>query len=483
MTRQSWSLKPDDRSVFKFWILSGAALLCCALVLAAAGSQFAYELKVADRPIFLFVAGYMIAGAVFLAVAWFLVPRSLTAPTPLSLLMLMIVFGLTMRVVLFGSVPVQENDYYRYLWDGALTAHGINPWAYSPQTILDGGVTDPTIVMLKAQAGPVLERINYGELRSIYPALPQAAFALAYMIEPFSLEAWRGVLLLLELVTLGLVLWLLSSLNRPLIWSCLYWWNPIVIKEIMNSAHMEPVLMVPLLAALVICVKARPVAASGIAALAVAAKVWPVLILPAIWRPLLQQPARLTAAMALAGLLVLAFYWPIIAAQFDQSSGFVAFSTGWERISASFLIFTAAANLIPQLLLDPGSLARLMAAAFIAAAVLLSNRKPVAGPPDTVHRFLVAAAAMLLLSPVQLPWYFIWIAPFLCIFPYRGLLLITLMFPLYYAFFKLTAVDVDETWLLGLIWAMWLPVWFVLAFDWWTGRQPDPDTRIAKKTT
>lgn len=475
MTRQSWSLDSDDRPIIKLWILSGAALLCCALGLAAVSSQFAYELDVAGRPIFPFVAGYMMAGGVFLAVAWFLVPRSLTTPSPLSLLMLMIGFGLAMRIVLFGSVPVQENDYYRYLWDGALTAHGINPWAYSPQEIIDGSVGNPTIAMLKVQAGPVLERINYGDLRSIYPAVSQAAFALAYMLKPFSLDAWRGVLLVLELITLGLILSLLSSLNRPLIWSCLYWWNPIVIKEVMNSAHMEPVLMVPLLAALVLCIQVRPVAASGVAALAVAAKIWPVLILPAIWRPLMQQPTRLIAAITFAGLLGLALYWPVITTQFDQSSGFVAFSTGWERISASFLILTAAANLIPQHLLEPGSLARLMAAVLIVMTVLLSNRNPAAGPAETVQRFLIAACAMLLLSPVQVPWYFIWVAPFLCVFPYRGLLFMTLTFPLYYAFFKLTATDVDETWLLGLVWAMWLPVWAVLAFDWWAGKKLEPD--------
>ena len=89
--------------------------------------------------------------------------------------------------------------------------------------------------------------------------------------------------------------------------------------------------------------------------------------------------------------------------------------------------------------------------------------------------FLIAGCAMLLLSPVQVPWYFIWVAPFLCVFPYRGLLLMTLTFPLYYAFFKLTAADVDEAWLLGLVWAMWLPVWTVIAVDWWTGKKLEPD--------
>ncbi|WP_108883400.1 hypothetical protein [Anderseniella sp. Alg231-50] len=483
MTSQGRLQKIDNRPPFFLWIVSGAALLCCAFVLASGSAHFAYELEVADRPIFLFVTGYMFAGSVFLAMALFLIPRSLAVQNPLPLLMLMMVFGLAMRVVLFGSVPVQENDYYRYLWDGALTAHGINPWKYSPQTILSGSAADPTIVMLKAQAGPVLERINYGELRSIYPSVSQAAFAVAYMIKPFSLEAWRGVLLLLDLVTFGLILWLLSALNRPLIWSCLYWWNPVVIKEVMNSAHMEPVLLVPLLAALVLCIKARPVAASGVAALAVAAKVWPVLILPAIWRPLLRQPARLAAAMGSAGLLVLALYWPVVATQLDQSSGFVAFSTGWERISAAFLVLTAAANLIPSALVEPGTLARLLTAAVIAAIVLFSNRKPATEPADTVHRFLIAAAAMLLLSPVQLPWYFIWIAPFLCVFPYRGLLLITVTFPLYYAFFKLTALKVDESWLLALVWVMWLPVWALLFYDWWTGKELKPDARCMEKAT
>ncbi|MGI9512740.1 MAG: hypothetical protein ACR2OL_07555 [Anderseniella sp.] len=483
MTTSHRSPEHDNRSVFFYWILSGAALLCCALILAAGSTAFEYELAVADRPIFLFVAGYMLAGAVFLALAWLVLPRSQALPDARTLLIVMIVLGLAMRAVFFGSVPVQENDFYRYLWDGALTAHGINPWAYSPQAILDGNVADPTITQLKAQAGSVLERINYGDLRSIYPAVSQAAFALAYMVKPFSLDAWRGVLLLLELVTLGLILTLLSSLNRPLIWATVYWWNPIVIKEVMNSAHMEPVLLVPLLGALVLCVKARPLAASGVAALAVAAKLWPVLVLPAIWRGLLQRPGKLAAAVAVTGLLILALYWPIITTRLDPSSGFIAFTTDWERISASFLIISAAANLVPQGLIEAGSLSRLMAGAAIAAIVLLSNRKPAAAPADTVHRFLIAATAMLLFSPVQLPWYFIWIAPFLCVFPYRGLLLITLTFPLYYAFFKLTATGVDEAWMLALLWTMWLPVWLTLGYDWWNAKRQTQHPHGAEKAT
>ncbi len=473
----------DTRSLLVFWSMSGAVLVCCAFALSAGSSQFAYTVSVAERPIGSFVAGYMLAGAIFLAVTWYLVPRSLSISSPTTLLVLMIAFGLFMRIAMFGSVPVQEDDCYRYLWDGALSANGINPWLHSPLAILEGTASSPAIIMLKSQAGSVVERINYGDLRSIYPAFAQAFFALAYAIEPFSLEAWRAVLLALEAITLGLVLTLLSLLNRPLIWSSLYWWNPVVIKEIMNSAHMEPVLMVPLLAALVLAAKSRQVGASVMAALAVATKVWPILVLPSVWRSLFAQPVKLVLAIMLATAIIVVLYWPIVVTQLDRSSGFVAFSTQWERISASFLILCGVAQLVPQTLIEPESLARAMAATLVGAIVLWSNRKAIAEPGEIAHRFLIAAAAMLLFSPVQLPWYFIWLAPLLCIFPNRGLLLMTLTFPLYYAFFRMTALGVDEAWLLALIWLMWLPVWSVLGYDWWTGkRSGDTAGRLPEAT-
>ncbi len=48
--------------------------------------------------------------------------------------------------------------------------------------------------------------MNHSYLRSIYPPVAQAAFALAHWIGPWEVSAWRLVLLLFDTMTLGLLI-------------------------------------------------------------------------------------------------------------------------------------------------------------------------------------------------------------------------------------------------------------------------------------
>ncbi len=455
------------------WLAASLLPLVGAILLRQAGPLFSYEIEVVDRPLLFFAAAYCAAGVFYLLTLWWLLPRwhrGLAAPAPLTCLVIVISAGLAARLLLFGSVPVQENDFYRYLWDGAVTAHGFNPWLHSPQAALDG-TAGPALGALGVEAGEVLARVNYAGVRTVYPPVTQLAFAAAYWLEPFSLDAWRAVLLLLELAMLGLILALLRQCGKPALWCAIYWWNPIAIKEVMNAGHMEPVVMLPVLAALLLGMRSRPVAAALLTGLAAAAKVWPVLLLPALLRKSLDRPAIAVTAGATFAAATALIYWPVLNAQIDGSSGFVAFGSEWQRISASFSALLWLVSKVPQTLADPGLLARALAAGTVAAIVLFSN---LAAPRDAdglAHRFLIAAAALLLLSPVQLPWYYLWLLPFLCLHPSPALLLISATFPVYYAFFALTARHVDEGWLEALVWAMWLPVWAALAAQWWRQRR------------
>lgn len=457
----------------RWWLAASLVLLTAAFFLRMAGPWFAYDVEVIDRPLVAFAIGYCSAGALFLLVLWWLLPRTTqqpAPPTPLACLIIVIAAGLVARLLMFGSVPVQENDFYRYLWDGAVTANGINPWQHAPQTVLNGEA-GPALAALADKAGNVLSRINYAELRTVYPPVTQLAFAIAYWLKPFSLDAWRAVMLALELGMLAIILALLRAHGQPAIWSAIYWWNPIAIKEVMNAGHMEPVVMLPVLGGLLLAIRFRTIAASVLTAIAVGAKLWPALLLPAVWRASLHRPALILAAGAAFSVTSVLLYWPVLAAGFDETSGFVAFGTQWQRISASFSALLLLAPLIPQTLVEPELLARLAAAGLVAAIVLYSNRSAPAGPDEVSRRFMVAAAALLLLSPVQLPWYYLWLLPLLCLHPNPALLLISVIFPVYYAFFALTARNVDEAWLEALVWAMWLPVWLALALQWWAGRR------------
>jgi hypothetical protein len=458
------------------WLAAGLLPLGVALLLRLAGPHFGPEIQNIDRPLTAFAAAYCAASALYLLTLGLLLPRAQSAgasPAPFSCLLIVAVAGLAARLALFGSIPVQENDFYRYLWDGAVTANGFNPWAFAPQAVLDG-TADPALNALGSEAGEVLERVNYADVRSVYPPVTQLAFAGAYWLKPFSLDAWRAVLLVLELAMLGLILMLLRQCGRPALWCAVYWWNPIAIKEVMNAGHMEPVVMLPVLAALLLAIKSRSVTASLLAAIAAGAKVWPVLLLPAIWRQSLGRPVRLAAAGAVFVLASALIYWPVIAARLDGSSGFVAFGTEWQRISASFSAILWLVSQVPQKLADTDLAARAVAASLVAGIAIYSNRTTARDGRELASRFMIAAAALLLLSPVQLPWYYLWLLPFLCIHPSPALLLISATLPVYYAFFALTARNIDEVWLEAVVWAMWLPVWAALATQWWLQRKQMP---------
>ena len=45
------------------------------------------------------------------------------------------IFGLLFRCAIIPSQQIQEDDVYRYLWDGKVFAHGINPFKFSPEEI------------------------------------------------------------------------------------------------------------------------------------------------------------------------------------------------------------------------------------------------------------------------------------------------------------------------------------------------------------
>lgn len=47
-----------------------------------------------------------------------------------------VIFAVSFRLLLVFSVPIQEVDIYRYLWDGQVAIHGVSPFRYSPDDVL-----------------------------------------------------------------------------------------------------------------------------------------------------------------------------------------------------------------------------------------------------------------------------------------------------------------------------------------------------------
>ncbi len=324
------------RSFVALWLGTAVVFVAFAAGLVITSDRYDWALRLADLPMVTFALALSGAGVVFLgvvALSFATVRNGLGNER--RIVFVILGCGLLMRALMIPSTPVLEDDFYRYLWDGAVTANGLNPFATAPGDALGGGA-GPTLTTLAAEGRGVLERVNHPHLKTIYPPVAQGAFAAAYLIEPWSLRAWRVVCLIGELGTLGIGLWLLATLGQPLVWIALYWLNPLVVKVLMNSAHMEAIVLPFVMAAVLLLAWRRPVWATVALGFAIGAKVWPAVLVPLVLRPLLAHPARLIGALAILGGMGVCWVLPPLLGGMDETSGFVAYASYWQTNSALF---------------------------------------------------------------------------------------------------------------------------------------------------
>ncbi|MGH6816159.1 MAG: glycosyltransferase 87 family protein [Hyphomicrobiaceae bacterium] len=452
--------------VFSLWIGLAGVLAALAAALVLNGHRFDWGLPAAEMPAIPLAVGLAAAGLAYLMLP-FLVRRSVANDTR-TLLAFTIAVGCALRLILFWSTPALEDDYHRYLWDGAVSAHGFNPYEMAPEDAPDADPGDGR-VRLAAAAGQVFERINHPELTTVYPPVAQAAFALAYLIRPWSLTAWRVVCLAGELATLILLLALLHAAGRSPLWAALYWWNPLIVKELINSAHMEAIVTPLVLGALWLAVRHRPVGAAAMIGLAAGAKFWPIMLAPLVLRSLLHDRRRLTLALGLLGGLCVAWALPIYLAGIDEGSGTLAYAQHWKTNSALFPALERLATLgLAGFTLEeetPGLIVRGLLAAIVGGFALRLAWRPIDNAGDLMIRAGLVTAALFLLSPAQFPWYAAWTMPFVVFRPSWGLLAATAVLPIYYVSFYFRAADAYGVFRDGIVWLIWLPVWSLLAFE------------------
>jgi len=463
--------KSRARSLAASWFVGGVLLIAFGVALAVYSPRFGYAYELGEMPIVWLTAGLVLAGLVYFFGLPPLIVESLSCDRleVRQITICIVAAGLITRLVLFASEPILEDDYQRYLWDGAVTASGQNPYEMSPY---EARREQGALGELAREGDQIVRRINHSSLKTVYPPVTQGAFALAYLIKPWSLTAWRSVLLIFDVATLALVLLVLREAGRSPLWSALYWWNPLVIKELFNSAHMEAVVVAFALLALWLALRRRPFGSVSSLGFAVGAKLWPVLLLPVLLRQYGQIDRRLIAgAIVVFGAIVTLWAIPIWSAGLDDQSGFATYFSSWQTGSALFPALERMVAVPLGWMALPadwtGLVARSLLALCLAIVALLVSMKPIADADDLLGRASLVVAALVLLSPAQFPWYAVWFAPFLAFRPWTGFLLLTATLPLYYLdfYFYFIGRDQPETFTTWIVWIIWLPVWAALAVE------------------
>lgn len=458
----------SNRNVSRIIALTGTLLLGFFCVLNYISGYFSSDIPLPERPVIILVSILILSGAVYLFTVY-AVPK--IKPTRRQLLWIISV-GVALRLLMVFSTPMLEDDYLRYLWDGAVTANGINPYEYSPEEIIQNTAAPSELAYLKGESGEIIGGINHPHLRTIYPPLAEAFFAASYLIKPWSTTVWKIILMVSDLVTLALIFYAFRLERLPLIGLIIYWWNPLLIKEIFNSGHLDVLVFPFALGAIILASRSRHTRSALSLAAGIGIKLWPAFLLPVILRPLISHPKKLIATASLTAVLLLLIFLPFYTSGLDQSSGLIVYSRSWQNNDSAFriLIFVSeySLDLLGFAVYHKYTLARAVMASLIVLWVgFVTFKESLNG--DLFKKGLYIIAFVFLISPAQFPWYYTWLLPFLTLRPRFPLLLLTLLLPLYYLRYYLEPRGEIRVFNDVIVWIEFVPVWAALFLQWKRG--------------
>lgn len=222
----------------------------------------------------------------------------------------LLLLGILLRGCIFFFEPNWSEDGARFLWDGELLRQGQNPYGLTPTQVLEQqGEGSGVSVQLFLD-------LNSPNYYSVYPPLNQAFFWVGALIGQGSVVqgylALRCLLLLGEIGVFYLLWGLLVRFQLPGKQILLYWFNPLVILEVMGNLHFEGVVLLLLLATLLNLSRQKLGWSGAFWGLAVGMKLLPFLLAPAFffWKGVRLSPRFWAIAL---GTLFLAFlplvYW------------------------------------------------------------------------------------------------------------------------------------------------------------------------------
>jgi len=492
-------------------ILVGILSIVLYLAMWHISCQFNWGEGYRDRPILTYLAIYFSLFISYAGAVWIIWKRT---NDDSRLLWTLIVLGLLFRAAILPAQQIQEDDVYRYLWDGKVFAHDINPYRFAPEEVTrlkELLIQDPEafeqtydtqsqaelaqLYDLKWESPETLvyqERINHPGVATIYPPLAQMVFRLAHQIQPDSIITLRLLFLAFDGVALMFIVLTLQALGINRLWAMVYFWCPLVIKETFNSTHLDIIGIAMLCGTLFCIVQRRFFSANAFLALSVVGKLYPAILLPLILKQQLAGNSKIENRWLRCGLSVLLFggiiaffYSPFIEIGSQNFSGLKAYATRWQQNDSIFALlvgffgwFVESNGPVPFSYDLPSLLAKITVACLLGITLLylLFWKKETENPEPraVLEPLFIIMALVFLLSPVQNPWYLCWVVPFLCIFPWRAGILLTGLVGLYYLDFYFDYQDLNH-------YAPWIPwfeyVPFYLFLGWEIAKVKTPQTR------
>ncbi len=343
----------------------------------------------------------------------------------------------------FQTFLLYDNDVWRYLWDGHLTATGIGPYSRTPHELLteveSGARGEREPPPLETELWwDVLDNVSFRTYTSVYPPAAQELFLLAYLIAPGSVLVLKLLIALVDLGCCLAVAALVRAAGRPDRDLLFYAWNPLVIKEFAGSGHVDALMILFVAWAAVWLLRRRDALAQLLLGVGIASKLGAVILLPLFWRH--TRPATWLLAPLAAAAVSLPFASG--AAGLWRGLGTYArewvFNSGpWLALQSSFAALGAGA---------PGLWAHLVTKGVVIAVVIWSVGRGRLDGAAWARAAFLTLAALVVLNPAVMPWYLTWALPFAIATGNRSWILFTALCFLSYLFYIDRGVAVWWLW-------------------------------------
>lgn len=301
-------------------------------------------------------------------------------------------WAIVFRILGFIGEPFFEDDFYRYLWDGyQLMVHG-NPYLYAPEAFFNDPDVSPAFHF-------ILGNINYPEIPTVYGPSLQFLFGLSYWIAPAELWPLKAMLIGFDLLLIGLLTRIGTAKNI-----LLYAWNPLVIKEIAFTGHIDGLVPLLLIAAWFCQQHGRLYWMAILLGLATTVKIPALLFAPFLlwrtgWKPVL-----------FFSVILLLCYLPFIGEGGSDFPVLFRFAQGWQFNSALY-------GLLKPML--SGALARYLLGVTVIFWIAWLWFKHQQSTLKALPRGDLIFAGLIFAAPAINPWYWIWVLPFSVIYPSR----------------------------------------------------------------
>jgi SAM-dependent methyltransferase len=314
--------------------------------------------------------------------------------------------ALLLRAIFLPTVPDLSVDPFRYVWDGWLTASGMNPYRYVP--------SDPALVHLHDE--PLFRGMNSREFYTIYPPLSQWLFAPAGAVYdrwgwPHAFLALKGTVVLAEVAGILLLARAASHMGVRLRYLGLYALNPLVVVTVAGVGHSEGGLLLGLgLLALGLARGGGVLAWTGLG-LATVSKGLPLLLAPLLVRHHLERlgTARMIRTAALGSLPALAlslpFFFPGLPGRIGASANLYVRLFEFNAGLHALLVQGLGALGVPHPAQVSGPLLRI---GFILAALWVWLRHPARRPLHVLAGLLLLFGIYLATATTVHPWYLLW---------------------------------------------------------------------------